>query len=89
MITRSECMVIGKAHITKRYERWRIRNPDKFKKRSFRTHDIGRKGYSKRIAGQLKKTGKWATQSLLISRNEPEYKKKKLRKNAKNMIRRR
>ena len=68
--------------ITKRYERYRIRHPREFIKRSFRTHDIGKRGYSKRIAGRLKSTRKWATQSLLISHEEPEYMKQKLRAQA-------
>lgn len=69
-------------HITKNYERWRIREPDEFEEGSFRTHDIGREGYSKRIAGILKDTGKWATQSLLISYDETPVMKRKLRKTA-------
>jgi hypothetical protein len=68
---------------TKQYERHRILPPGKFKKTSFRTHDIGKKGFSKRIAGQIKGTNKWMTQSLLISRAEPATMKRKLRKEAK------
>jgi hypothetical protein len=64
----------------------RIQDPSKFKKGSFRTHDIGRKGYSKRIAGKLKKRGTWATQAILISRKEKPAMKKKLRESAKKMI---
>lgn len=67
---------------TENYERIRINNPDMFEPESFRTHDIGRKGFSKRIAGRLKSTGKWATQSLLISLNETEQTKRKLRDDA-------
>ncbi len=74
--------------ITARYERWRIRHPNEFIKGSFRTHDIGRVGFSKRIAGRLKKTGKWATQSLLISHAEPPAMIQKLRAEARAMIRR-
>lgn len=62
-----------KPHFTKRYARYRIRDPKRFKKSSFRAHDIGRKGHSKRIAGKLKKTGKWATQAILVTRKD--YKK--------------
>lgn len=80
-------MVIGKPHMTERYERWRIRDPREFDQRTFRTHDIGRPGYSKRIAGRLNKTGRWATQALLIAHNEPAYKKKQMRKNVKEIIR--
>jgi hypothetical protein len=68
--------------LTKNYERHRIRNPKLFIESSFRTHDIGRKGYSKRISGRLKKSGKWATQSILISRKESPSMKKKLRESS-------
>jgi hypothetical protein len=34
-----------------------------------RTHDIGRKGHSKRIAC-LKKSGKWKTQAFLVSKKD-------------------
>jgi hypothetical protein len=81
-------MVIYRPHITKTYERWRIRDPSEFYPNSFRIHDIGRVGYSKRIAGILKKNRKWATQSLLISHAEPPYMKARLRAEAKDMIRR-
>jgi len=59
-------------HFTKRYARYRIRSPKLFKRGTFRTHDIGRIGHSKRIAGILK-SGKWATQAILVSR--PDYAK--------------
>lgn len=73
---------IKKPHVTAHYERWRIRSPKAFKAGSFRTHDIGRKGYSKRVAGKLNRSGKWATQSLLISHSEPPAMKAKLREEA-------
>ena len=60
-----------KVHKYGKYKRYRIRSPSKFKKGSFRTHDIGRKGHSKRIAGVLKKSGTWATQSILVKKGEP------------------
>lgn len=59
-----------KPEITENYIRFRIEMPDKFKKGSFRTDDIGRVGYTKRIAGIKKYSGKWATQSFLISKKE-------------------
>lgn len=50
-----------------KYLRIRQLDPKLFIKGSFRTHDIGRrKGGTKRIAGRLKKTGKWATQSYIF-----------------------
>lgn len=61
-----------KKHTPKRgkYVRYRIRLPSLFKKDSLRTHDIGRKGHSKRIAGKHKKTGKWLTQAILITKSD-------------------
>lgn len=61
-------MKIIKVHKTTRYVRYRLRNPTSFRPSSFRTHDIGRKGHSKRIAGQLKRGGRWATQAILIAK---------------------
>jgi len=63
-------MVIGKVHLTKNYARYRQIDPEKFVPGSFRTHDIGRTGHTKRIAGRLRSTGKWATQSILIARDD-------------------
>jgi len=63
-------MVVGGVHITKRYARYRIRDPHLFKPGSFRTHDIGRRRHTKRIAGKLKSTGKWATQSIIVSKKD-------------------
>lgn len=63
-------MTIGKVHLTRQHARYRIRSPSKFIKGSFRTHDIGRAGHSKRIAGKLKDTGEWATQSILIAKKD-------------------
>lgn len=81
-------MVVGKPHITKQYERWRIREPSEFRKGSFRTHDIGRKGWSKRIAGRLKKGNEWATQAILISRKEPYWVKFSVRQGVKGLLKR-
>lgn len=77
-----------KIHKTKRFIRIRILDPKLFRKSSLRTHDIGRKGFSKRIAGKLKKTGEWQTQAILISRDESPSMKKKLRKQAMDLRRR-
>ncbi len=54
--------------VTKRFVRVRVKHPRLFSPRTFRVHDIGRKGHSKRVAGILRKTGKWATQGYLVSR---------------------
>ena len=61
-----------KVHFTKGFARYRVKSPTAFKPTSFRTQDIGRKGHSKRVAGRLKKTGRWATQALLIKRSDFE-----------------
>ena len=57
-------------HFTGRYARYRIRSPKRFISSSFRTHDIGRKGHTKRIAGRLKSIGNWATQAMLILKGD-------------------
>lgn len=62
-----------KVHITKKYMRYRLRSPSQFIRGSFRTHDFGRVGHSKRIAGRLKRNNLWATQAILITRSD--YKK--------------
>lgn len=56
--------------IGKRFVRVRIRSPKVFKRGTFRTHDIGRKGHSLRIAAIRKKTGKFATQSFIILKKD-------------------
>lgn len=56
--------------LTDRFLRVRVRSPSSFKENSFRTHDIGRDGHTKRIAGISKKEGKWKTQSWLIDRKD-------------------
>jgi len=63
--------------ISNNYVRIRVRSPRLFRKGTFRTHDIGRKGIDKRIAGILKRSNKWATQSYLISKNALMRKDKK------------
>src|SRR3990172_8321490 len=63
-------MTIGKVHLTENYARYRLREPNEFVKSSLRTHDIGRKGHAKRIAGKLKRSGKWETQAVLIARQD-------------------
>lgn len=40
-----------KAHYTKRYKRIRVKSPNYFDKRSLRTKDVGRRGYTKIIVG--------------------------------------
>jgi hypothetical protein len=79
-----------KVHEPKRgkYIRIRVRNPKSFVKGSFRTHDIGRKGHSKRIAGILKRGRKWATQAFLVPKGE-RHLVPKFVKQAKRLARRR
>jgi len=56
--------------VSDRYIRIGLRSPEEFVPSSFRTHDIGRPGHSKRIAGILKSTGEWATQAWLINKED-------------------
>jgi hypothetical protein len=70
---------------TANFERHRIADPHICHAGSFRTQDIGRTGYSKRIACVRASTGKWITQSLLIHNDEPLAMKRKLRKQASQM----
>lgn len=69
--------------IGKRFVRVRIRSPKVFRRGTFKTHDIGRKGHSLRVAGIRKKTGKFATQSYLILKSDL----KKLDPRALNIVR--
>jgi len=57
-----------KVHRTKKYNRYRIRDPDEFKKSSFRTLDIGKPKRHQLIRGKLKKTGEWATQAVIVEK---------------------
>lgn len=61
-------MAAIKRHDTKKHVRFRVEDPKKFKKTSFRIHDIGRPGHTKRIAGRVKKTKKWATQAIILEK---------------------
>jgi hypothetical protein len=47
--------------------RIRVEDPRLFKKETFRTHDVGRKGRLQRIAAVKRKTGKYATQSWRLN----------------------
>jgi hypothetical protein len=60
--------------LTDQYLRIRVRHPNEFIPHTFRTHDFGRDGHSKRIAAMLKKNHAWATQSWLISRMDIQKK---------------
>ena len=64
-------MTIGKVHLTEAYARFRLAQPGRFKPKSFRIQKLG-KGIE-RVAGKLKSTGKWQTQSVLIPK--PLYEK--------------
>lgn len=55
---------------TKRYKRWRQKDPKLFIKNSFRTVPLDHTEYKgkkkgKAVVGKLKKTKKWVTQSIL------------------------
>lgn len=54
----------------RRYKRWRQKNPGDFVKSSFRTVPLSHTDYKgkkkgKAVVGKLKKTKKWAIQSIL------------------------
>jgi len=63
-------MTIGEIHLTKNYARYRIIDPEEFIKGSFKTMDVGRKGHTKIIRGRLKENGRWATQAILINKED-------------------
>lgn len=50
-----------------RYYRIEVRPTEKFT--SYRTHDVGRKGHTKRLAGR-RPSGSWGTRSWLISKKD-------------------
>jgi hypothetical protein len=56
--------------VTKRYLRVRVRSKRAFKPTMYRIQDVGRKGHTKRLAGVLKKTGKFATATWLFDIND-------------------
>lgn len=66
-------MTIGKVHMTEKYARFRIKEPGKFKR--LRTQTLGE--HVKRVAGQLKSTGNWNTQAILVEKaayeSRPEH----------------
>lgn len=67
-----------KKDTTARYVRFRVRDPKRFIRGSFRTHDVGRVGSTKRIAGRLRRSGKWATQAIIIEKGSyPRVKRTK------------
>jgi len=68
--------------MTEDFERHRVADPEMCMAGSFRTQDIGRPGYSKRVACINVKTGKWMTQSFLVAHVEHPEMKKKLRRQA-------
>jgi hypothetical protein len=61
-----------KIHTTKNYHRMRVIDPESCQKRSFRTQELG-KG-TKRVACKLKKSGRWATQTVLVPRGASKKK---------------
>lgn len=68
-----------KTHFTKGYKRIRVESPRYFDKRSFRTKDVGRRGFTKIVVGCPKgkydsKKGKCKvgtkTQAILLNRRD-------------------
>lgn len=78
-------MTVGKVHLTKNYARYRILDPRRFVKESLRTQPIGKHG-TKRIAGELKSTDKYATQAILIPRQRYEKGERVKMKNGRPII---
>ena len=74
--------------VTEDYIHLPIREADEFQESSFRTDDIGKKGFSKRVAGKLRSTGKWATQKYLVSTDESPQMKRSFVKRAIDELRR-
>ena len=58
--------------ITKNYVRFRIREPSKFNKSSFRLKNIGKPNHHKLVIGKLKGGKKMTVQALII--NKKTYK---------------
>lgn len=54
--------------ITKNYVRFRIREPSRFNKSSFRIKNLGRPQHHKLVVGKLKGEKKMTTQALLVNR---------------------
>ena len=54
--------------VTEEYVRLRLRNPGLYEE--WGTHDVGRKGHTKRVAGKRKDTGEWETQAWLFRRED-------------------
>ena len=52
--------------------RFRVMEPDKFERSTFRTQDVGTPGKLQRIAGKLKSNHEWATQAWRL--NLADYK---------------
>jgi len=69
---------------TGNYIRLRLIPPSRFKKGSFRTHDVGRSGFTKRISGRLKRNDKWETQAWIF--NKKDFGRKKAILGARKMI---
>jgi len=63
-------MTIGKVHLTKRYARYRLKSPSKFRKGTFKTLDVGRKGHTKIIIGRPRGKETTEAQAILISRKD-------------------
>ena len=56
--------------IAKNFVRIRVRDSGICRSGTYRVHDIGREGHSKRLACVENKTGKWTTISWFIARED-------------------
>lgn len=67
---------------TKNYKRYRVREPEQFKKTSFRTLDIGRPKKHQMVRGKLKRTERWATQAVIVEKPAPKKETREIVKKA-------
>jgi hypothetical protein len=55
---------------TKDYIRLWVKASGLFRKGSTRTDDIGKEGFTKRLSGRLKSTGRWETQAFIFNKKD-------------------
>ena len=72
--------------LTDGFIRFGVRDKEDFLKTSYRTHVLSEN--TQRVAGKLKRTGKWKTQALQIRKGSPDEKVVRLFNQANDLIRR-
>ena len=87
---REKSMTIGKPDYSiKGQERWRIRAPWFFKKKSFRIPEWGQREWGWIITGIWASTNKWEVQSVVIRRDASEEAKQRGREAARKYLKER